>query len=173
MAWFGKGLFAKAKRAPSSDPSRPQHAADGSPQYNYGVEPAGSAMADGFRAPYARPGYNDGPANYVEPNHPAVVTAGFDDCGCDNSAQLNYGFRAQPDRGGALNYAYENYGLPLVNVAGPFMVARAPFQPIGSPSLQAWQTAPVTSIGGLIPGQVISQPLLNPQGPDSGYDIYN
>lgn len=160
---FG-GIFKRANKAPSSDGSRRQFAHPNSPQYNPGVEPAGSAARDSEK--------NFQGVGYVQPNHPAVVTAGFDDCGCQNAAQLNYGFRQQPDVGGALNYAFENYGLPLVQPAGPFMVARNPFSPIGAPSMQAWQVSVPTGAG-LFPGQVISQPLLNPQGPDTGYDIYN
>lgn len=172
MGLFNKP-FGRAKRT-GSDNVRPQFTHPSSPQYLPGVEPAGSARQEGFEAPYIRPGYGpvDGNPHYVIPSHPAVVTPGFDDCGCENMAQLNYGLRQQPDVGGALNYAYENYGLPLVQPAGPFMVAQAPFRPFGSAPLQAWQVSMPTGIG-LIPGQVISQPLLNPQGPDSGFDIYN
>jgi hypothetical protein len=151
--WFGKW----SKRVPSSG-GNPQFAHPASPQYNKGVEPAGSARQDGF-------------TNYKQPNHPAIVTSGFDDCGMP-SASINYGYRSQPDRGGALNYAYENYGLPLENVAGPWMVARSPSKPLGSTPMQQWATMVPTGAG-LFPGQVISQPLLNPQGPDSGFDIYN
>lgn len=170
MSWFK--VFGRASRTHSSD-DKPHFSHPSSPQYMPGVEPAGSARSD-MGAPYVRPGYGpkDGPPNYVPVNHPAVVTPGFDDCGQINEAQLNYGLRPQPDRGGALNYAYENYDLPLVQPAGAFMVARAPFMPFGSMPLQAWPYSVPTGIG-LIPGQVISQPLLNPQGPDSGYDIYN
>lgn len=164
--------FGRAKSVPSAG-SRPQFDHGSNPNFLPGVEPAGSARQDGFEAPYVRPGYNvDGNPNYVIPNHPAVVTPGFDDCGCNDSAQLNYGFRQQPDVGGALNYAYENYGLPLVQPAGAFMVAKTPFRPFGAAPLQAWQVSVPTGLG-LVPGQVISQPLLNPQGPDSGFDIYN
>lgn len=171
MSWFRP--FGRASQT-ASDGVNPQFTHPSSPQYMPGVEPAGSARQDGFKAPsMPRDGTTgEQSPNYVKPNHPAVVTAGFDDCGCQPSAQLNYGYRQQPDVGGALNYAYENYDLPLVQPAGPFMVARAPFRPMGSAPLQAWPVSVPTGIG-LIPGQVISQPLLNPQGPDSGYDIYN
>lgn len=171
MSWFR--AFGRATQTASSD-GRPHFTHPSSPQYTPGVEPAGSARQEGFRAPYARPGYtpSDGNPNFVAPNHPAIVTPGFDDCGCHESAQLNYGYRPQPDRGGGLNYAYENYGLPLQQPAGAFMVAQMPFRPFGSAPLQAWPTSVPTGAG-LFPGQVISQPLLNPQGPDSGYDIYS
>lgn len=158
MSMFG-GIFKRANRAPSSDDTRAQFSHPNSPQYTAGITPAGTARQEGF-------------TNYVRPSHPAIVTAGFDDCGCDASAQLNYGLREQPDVGGALNYAYENYGLPLVQPAGAFQVARHPFHPIGAPSMQVWPVSVPTGAG-LFPGQVISQPLLNPQGPDTGYDIYN
>lgn len=165
-------IFGRSIGRPSSD-SNPQFSHASSPQYNAGVTPGGTAAREGLKAPYVRPGSpGDGSPNYVPVDHPAVVTEGFDDSGAHLSAQLNYGLRAQPDVGGALNYAYENYGLPLVQPAGPFMVARQPFRPFGSLPLQAWPVAVPTGAG-LIPGQLISQPLLNPQGPDSGYDIYN
>jgi hypothetical protein len=166
--------FGKSKRAPSTQGNKtPQFTHPSSPQYMNGVEPAGSARQDGFRAPYVRPqgGNPDGSPNYVRPNHPAVVTPGFEDCG-DGSFVLSYGLRQQPDVGGALNYAYESYDLPLVQPAGAFMVALTPFKPLGSTTLQIWPTSVPTGAG-LFPGQVISQPLLNPQGPDSGFDIYS
>lgn len=103
---------------------------------------------------------------------PETVTTGF----VENEPyefSLHYGRRAQPDVGGALNYAYENYGLPLVDVCGAFMVAKFPIPPIGSRPMMFYQTSPETSIGGLIPGQLISQPLLNPMDLGSGYDIYD
>jgi hypothetical protein len=104
--------------------------------------------------------------------YPEIITSGF----YDNETQsfaLHYGYREQPDLGGALNYAFENYGLPLNDVCGPWMVARWPISPIGSRPLAFYQTSPETSIGGLIPGQVISQPLLDPSNMGSGYDIYD
>jgi hypothetical protein len=165
--------FGKAKKAPSSATNKtPQFRHGSNPQYMSGVEPAGSARQDGFRAPYIRPqgGNPDGNPNFVPSNHPAVVTPGFDDCGGDYV--LSYGLRQQPDVGGALNYAYESYDLPLVQPAGPFMVAKTPFKPFGATPLQMWPVSVPTGAG-LFPGQVISQPLLNPQGPDSGYDIYS
>ena len=105
-------------------------------------------------------------------SNPAVTTTGFDESDLDTYS-LSYGNRSQPDVGGALNYAYENYGLPLNNVCGPYMVATHPTKPIGSQPVQYFQVAPVTSLGGLVPGQVISQPLLNPNDPYSGIDIYS
>ena len=87
--------------------------------------------------------------------------------------ELHYQHREQPDLGGALDYAYCNYGLPLDNVAGPWMVARRPFRPYGSPPLAFFAVQVPTSVGGLIPGQIISQPLLDPRGPGYGYDIYS
>lgn len=172
MGWFPS--FGRGNKVPSASKAKPEFAHPASPQYNYGVEPAGSAKQDGFRAPYQTPANrNEGSPNYVRPNHPAVVTSGFEDCGDQPFHGLNYGFRDQPDRGGGLNYAYENYGLPLVQPAGAFMVARQPTRPFGAIPMQAWPAAVPTSLGGLVPGQMISQPLLNPQGPDSGFDIYN
>lgn len=166
-----KWPFGRAKVAPSSGTkTTPQFSHASSPQYNAGVEPAGSARQDGYRAPYAKPGTNDAPPNYVKPDHPAIITAGFHEG--DGDYVLSYGLRAQPDVGGALNYAYESYDLPLSQPAGAFMVAATPFKPFGATPLQAWPTAVPTGAG-LFPGQVISQPLLNPQGPDNGYDIYN
>lgn len=165
--------FGRAKPAPSADDGRsPQFRHPNSPQYFNGVEPAGSARQDGFRAPFVAPssGAPDGNPNYVRPNHPAVVTPGFDESDAD--FVISYGFRQQPDRGGALNYAYESYELPHVQPAGAFMVAKSPFRPFGATPLQIWPSAVPTGAG-LFPGQVISQPLLNPQGPDSGYDIYS
>jgi len=153
-----KGIFAKARKAPSHG---------GNPQYETGVEPAGSARQPGA----FQPGSYNGAMEYVVPNHPAVVTPGFDDCGCDTFA-LHYSEKRQPDIGGALNFSYDNYGLPLVQPGGAFMVARMPFMPIGSPAMQAWPVSVPTGAG-LFPGQMISQPLLNPQGPNSGYDIYS
>jgi hypothetical protein len=129
------------------------------PQYEPGVTP-----------PAMRPGQFNAKINYKS-THPAVVTSGFDDSGA-TKFKLAYGFRQQPDRGGALNYAYLNYGLPLENVAGAFMVARQPSKPFGSMPLTYFPISVPTGIG-TIPGQVISQPLLNPQGPGSGFDIYS
>lgn len=165
--------FGRARKAPSSASNKtPQFEhAQGSPQYFNGVEPAGSAQVDGFRAPYVRPGQDQTRnPNYVIPNHPAVVTPGFNDCEADYT--ISYGLRSQPDRGGALNYAYESYELPLQQPAGAFMVAMNPTRPLGATPLQIWPSAVPTGAG-LFPGQVISQPLLNPQGPDTGYDIYS
>ena len=102
----------------------------------------------------------------------AVVTSGFND-DMEQGWSLHYGLRVQPDIGGALNFAYENYGLPLDNVCGAWMVARNPTMPIGSRPLAFFQNAPITGIGGLIPGQIIAQPLLDPDSPGSGYDIYS
>jgi len=116
------------------------------------------------------PGSHNGNTRYKV--HPASVTSGFDESQ-NQQWQLHYILRAQPDIGGALDFAYANYGLPLQNVCGPWMVARHPTRPLGSQPLAFFQTAPVTSIGGLIPGQIIAQPLLDPDGPGSGFDIYS
>jgi hypothetical protein len=107
-----------------------------------------------------------------ESSHPAVVTPGFRDAPPRGGFLLNYIKKTQPDVGGALNYAYDNYGLPLQDVAGAFMVARTPYRPIGGVPLQFFAQSVPTGIG-TIPGQLISQPLLNPQGPGAGYDIYS
>jgi hypothetical protein len=130
----------------------------------------GPQYEPGVRPPVLRPGQLN-PNIRVKSSHKAVVTTGFDDSGATKFA-LSYGFRQQPDRGGALNYAYENYGLPLYNVAGAFMVARRPPNPFGSVALTYFPVSVPTGIG-TIPGQVISQPLLDPQGPGSGFDIYS
>ena len=130
------------------------------PQYEPGVKP-----------PVLRPGQLNTKIN-VKSSHPAVVTTGFQDGKIPSKFMVSMGFRQQPDRGGALNYAYENYGLPLENVAGAFMVARHPPKPFGSMPLTYFPISVPTGIG-TIPGQVISQPLLNPQGPGSGFDIYS
>jgi hypothetical protein len=131
----------------------------GNPNYNPGEAPG-----------RINPGqYNDNIR--VQAKHAAVVTTGFDDS--DYQAfKLHYSFREQPDRGGALNYAYDTYGLPLNNVAGPFMVARHPWRVFGSQPLQYFPISVPTGIG-TIPGQVISQPLLDPQGYGAGFDIYS
>lgn len=107
-----------------------------------------------------------------QPQGPETLTSGFIDSDIQNF-HLSYGYRTQPDRGGALNYAYELYGLPLSDVCGPWTVARHPYKPIGSQPVAFFQTAVQTSIGGNIPGQVISQPLLDPNNPGAGYDIYS
>lgn len=130
----------------------------GNPQYNPGVTTE------------VNPGqYN--PNIVAQLQHPAVVTSGFH----DNEIQafnLSYGLRQQPDLGGALNYAYENYGLPLTDILGAFMGARRTFLPFGSAPLAFFSQTVPTGIG-TIPGQFVGQPLLNPQGPGSGYDIYS
>jgi hypothetical protein len=162
-----RGIFKKARKVPSANPDmRPEFQANGSPQYFVGVEPAGSAKQSGFR-----PGSYNAGMNFVRPTHPAVVTPGFDDSHCQDWA-LHYTERQQPDRGGALNFSYDLYGLPLVQPSGAFMTARTPFMPIGSVPMQQWPVSVPTGAG-LFPGQVISQPLLNPQGPSDGYDIYS
>jgi hypothetical protein len=131
---------------------------------------SGPQFEPGVRPPVLKPGQFNTKIN-VKSTHPAVVTTGFDDTGASKFA-LSYGFRQQPDRGGALNYAYQNYGLPLYNVAGAFMVARHPSKPFGSMPLTYFPVSVPTGIG-TIPGQVISQPLLDPQGPGAGFDIYS
>jgi hypothetical protein len=166
------GIFGRAKKVPTTGDGMAQRDHASNPNYLEGVEPAGSArssMRDGYWRPQS--GVQDRPANYVPANHPAVVTNGFDDCGVPN-ADIHYSFKTQPDVGGALNYAYDNYALPLRQPGGAFMVARSPFRPFGSIPMQAWQIAVPTGIG-LIPGQIYSQPLINPQGPDTGIDIYS
>jgi hypothetical protein len=132
----------------------------GNPQYFASVAPA------------TYPGSNVAMSHKRPKRSPATVTTGFDDTQYQAWA-LHYGFRTQPDVGGALNYAYELYGIPIDNVCGPWMVARHPTMPIGSRPMAFFQNAPLTSIGGLIPGQVIAQPLLDPNGPGSGYDVYS
>lgn len=137
-----------------------------SPQYLPGEAPARKFPGADNNAP-AWDGYNLAPVRI-----PETVTSGFDEHE-PVDFQLHYTRKPQPDRGGALNYSYDLYGLPLGDVCGPWMVANAPYQPIGSRPLAYYQTAPLTSIGGLIPGQLISQPLLDPNGVESGYDIYS
>lgn len=100
---------------------------------------------------------------------PGVLTDGFNDSE-EQQAHLHYTERAQPDLGGALNFSYDLYQLPLVEPAGPWMVARHPTKPLGSFPTAFFQEAVVTSIGGLIPGQFIHQPLLDPNAPGSGFD---
>lgn len=131
------------------------------PQYLPGEAPA-----------QLNPGLLNENISYVSHGRPEVVTAGFHDADIQDF-HLSYGYRRQPDMGGALDYAYQLYGLPLINHCGPFMVARHPWQPLGSQPVAFFHTAVETSIGGLIPGQVISQPLLDPNNPGSGYDIYS
>jgi hypothetical protein len=131
----------------------------GNPQYLPGEEPA----------PWPPGSYND---KLRFQRHIATVTSGFHDDDVQ-PFHLAYAFKSQPDVGGALNYAYDLYGLPLNNVCGPWMVAENPTRPLGAAPVAFFHMAPVTSIGGLIPGQVISQPLLGPDNPGSGYDIYS
>src|SRR5271165_3390016 len=140
------------------------------PQY-YEVHPSDRPAADNF-VPQGQSRMGQEGEQHPSLRIPEVVTSGFYEDE-DHQFHLSYGLRPQPDIGGALNYAYENYGLPLNNVAGPWMVARWPLPPIGSRPLGFYQTAPITSIGGLVPGQIISQPLLNPYDMGSGYDIYD
>ena len=132
----------------------------GSPQYLAGEAPA------------TRPPGSASELIMLAAHGPAVVTEGFH----DNAVQpfaLHYSFKEQPDLGGALNYSYDLYGLPLDNTCGPWMVATHPTRPLGSAPLAFFHVAPITSIGGLIPGQVISQPLLSPDNPGAGYGIYS
>ena len=100
---------------------------------------------------------------------PETITDGINE-DPNQQARLHYTFKPQPDIGGALNYSYDLYQLPLNNVCGPWMVAQHPTKPLGSNPTAFFQEAPVTSIGGLIPGQVVHQPLLDPNSPGSGFD---
>lgn len=131
------------------------------PQYNPGVSP-------GFNRNYPGSLNRDINGNSA----PLTVTSGFYEDEY-HYFTLTYGRREQPDRGGALKYAYENYGLPLNDVCGPFMVASNPSRPIGSPVLNYNNISVPTNVGGLVPGQFISQPLLDPNGNGSGFDIYS
>jgi hypothetical protein len=151
---FFSGLFAGLRTAPN----------DGvRPQYLPGVAPAGSMTQAGMHNPNLQ--------RHHHTRGPAVVTSGFDDS-MEQQFHLSYGLRAQPDVGGALNFAFENYGIPLVQPGGAFMVARHPIPPIGNKPLAFYPQAVPTGLG-LVPGQMISQPLLNPQGPNAGIDIYD
>jgi hypothetical protein len=132
----------------------------GNPNYFKGVEPGHTPRPPGSRSNM----------NYARKE--GTLSHGFEEDDVSHFT-LHYGLRQQPDQGGALNYAYELYGLPLDNVCGSWMVARHPTRPLGSQPLAFFQLAPVTSIGGLVPGQFISQPLLNPDDPGSGFDIYS
>lgn len=136
----------------------------GNPQYTAGIAPG--------ETPGNSAGSHNDSIRVHSKRSAATITTGFDD-DPNQMWAVHMGFRVQPDKGGALNYAYENYAVPIDNVCGPWMVARHPTMPIGSRPLAFFQTAPLTSIGGLIPGQMISQPLLDPDGPGSGYDIYS
>lgn len=100
----------------------------------------------------------------------AVVTDGFDE-NMNDVVHLHYTERAQPDLGGALNYSYDLYALPLGNVTGAFTAVAHSFQTVAQASGQ-WQQAPITASGGNVTGIFHFQPLLNPFGEGSGYDIY-
>jgi hypothetical protein len=98
----------------------------------------------------------------------AVVTYGFDDNEL-HSVHLHYTERAQPDLGGALNYSYDLYALPLQDVVGPFVAAGTYFRTVQQvPAF--FQQAPETGMGGTFTGSFAFQPLLDPNNP-SGFDI--
>lgn len=102
------------------------------------------------------------------PGHFAVVTAGFDDNEL-HTVQLHYTERQQPDLGGALNYSYDLYALPLQNVLGPYVGARSEFRTV-TPVTAYFQQAPVTGMGGTFVGTFAFQPLLDPNNPN-GFDV--
>lgn len=139
----------------------------GNPQYFAGEAPGG--LSGIIQGPGHPPSATNQEINYKKFH--STLNSGFASTATDSA--MRYGYRKQPDVGGALDFAFLNYQLPLDNQCGWWMVARHPTRPIGSVPLAFFQMAPVTSIGGLIPGQVISQPLLDPNGYGSGYDIYS
>lgn len=102
------------------------------------------------------------------PAHNAIVTSGFDE-NEGHTVHLHYTERLQPDLGGALNFSYDLYALPLKNLTGGFMAARGGFRTT-TPPTAFFQQAPVTSLGGTVSGSFAFQPLLDPTNP-AGFDI--
>lgn len=100
--------------------------------------------------------------------HNAIVTSGFDDNEA-HTVHLHYTERLQPDLGGARNFSYDLYALPLQNVGGQFMIARDGFRTMTAPTA-FFQQAPITSLGGTVTGSFAFQPLLDPSNP-AGFDI--
>lgn len=101
-------------------------------------------------------------------HHYAVVTSGFDDNEL-HTVHLHYTERAQPDLGGALNFSYDLYALPLQDILGPFMGAREQFRTV-TPVTAYFQQAPLTGMGGTFVGTFVFQPLLDPNNPN-GFDM--
>lgn len=108
-------------------------------------------------------------AKVVPPAVPIQVTSGFDDSDIQEF-HLHYTERAQPDRGGGLNFSYDTYGLPINDIAGAFMVPARKFSILGPPPSRYFQQAPITNTGGTFAGSFVNQPLLDPNAPGSGLD---
>lgn len=109
------------------------------------------------------------------PNTNVVLTDGFSpsviDRNTGDTLVLHYTERAQPDLGGALNYSYDLYALPLGDVTGGFTATAHSFRTV-TPASGQWQQAPITAMGGNITGIFVFQPLLNPYAEGSGLDVY-
>lgn len=104
------------------------------------------------------------------PFTPVVLTSGFDH-NPNDTLVLHYTERAQPDLGGALNYSYDLYALPLGDITGGFTAVARSFRTV-TPASGQWQQAPITAMGGNITGIFHFQPLLDPFSAGNGYDIY-
>lgn len=98
----------------------------------------------------------------------AVVTTGFDDDPA-HTVHLHFSERVQPDLGGALNFSYDLYALPLYNVGGPYMIAKSGFRTV-TPPTAFFQQAPTTGMGGTFVGTFAYQPLLDPSNP-AAFDV--
>ena len=160
------GLFSRKQKA---HPGTPSSAAGGPGVVNGGIA---IGYMPGFYvdSPQYVPGENVVAPKIGRFRIPEEITSGIDESE-PTAYNLHYTQRPQPDRGGALNFSYDLYGLPLNDVCGPWMVARSPTRPFGSFPTAFFQEAAVTNIGGLIPGQLQHQPLLDPNAPGSGYDF--
>jgi hypothetical protein len=99
----------------------------------------------------------------------AVVTSGFDDNEL-HTVQLHYTERQQPDLGGALNFSYDLYAIPITDILGPFVGAAGGFRTV-APVTAYFQQAPITGMGGTFVGTFAFQPLLDPNNPGNGFDI--
>ena len=98
-----------------------------------------------------------------------MVTSGFDDNEL-HTVQLHYTEHVQPDLGGALNFSYDLYAIPLTDIVGPYVAAAGGFRTV-APVTAYFQQAPITGMGGTFVGTFAFQPLLDPNNPGNGFDV--
>ena len=79
----------------------------------------------------------------------------------------HYGLTAQPTPG-AMAYAYESLALVPYPPSGPSVATRTPIRPTSKP-MYVMQSVPLAGYGGIVAGQMITQPLFNPYGGYSGF----
>ena len=104
-------------------------------------------------------GMNASPAGYHTEGHRMNNPARFADIWKDG---FHHWTRKEQPTPGALAYAFESLGLVEFTPIGAGVAQRVQLRPLAAQSYLPAQLLPLQGLGGIVAGQVITQPLIDP-----------